>query len=97
MDWKKYITPVVIVAIITALVGVIYTTMAADLKEKADNKTIQMYILQQEKKDDVTQKANELKQQELDIKQKELDIQQRQLELKQQELDTKMRIYHPGG
>lgn len=97
MNWKKYITPAVIVAVIMALVGVIWNTMAADLKEKADNQTIQMYIIQQEKKDDAQQKANELKQKELELKQKELDIQQRQLELKQKEVETKIEIYHPGG
>lgn len=97
MNWKKYITPAVIVAIIIALVSVIYNTMAADLKEKADNQTIQMYIIQQEKKDDAQQRANELKQKELELKQKELDIQQRSLELKQKEVETKVEIYHPGG
>ena len=97
MDWKKFIQPAVIVAVITALVGVIYTSMASDLKEKADNQTIQMYILQQEKKDEITQKANELKQKELEIKQKDLEVRQRELELKQRELDTKMNILRPPG
>jgi uncharacterized membrane protein YhiD involved in acid resistance len=96
MDWKKFITPAVIVIIISALVGVIYSTMAADLKGKADNQTIQMYIMQQEKKDDLVKETLKEQQKANELKQKELDIQQRTLELKQRETETKVRIYHPG-
>lgn len=49
--WKKYITPGVIVVIIMGLVGFIANSFSEELKEKADNKTLQMYIMQQEKKD----------------------------------------------
>jgi len=49
--WKKYITPGVIILIVTGLIGFIANGFSEDLKEKADNKTLQMYIEQQEKKD----------------------------------------------
>jgi len=96
MNWKKIITPAIIIAIITALVGVIYNSMASDLKGKADNQTIQMYIMQQEKKDDLVKETLKEQQKANELKQKELDIQQRTLELKQREIETKVRIYHPG-
>ena len=96
MTWKKFITPAIIVVIISALVGVIYSTMAADLKGKADNQTIQMYIMQQEKKDNIVKESLKEQQKANELKQKELDIQQRTLELKQREIETKVKIYHPG-
>ena len=89
MNWKKFITPAVIVAVIIALVGVIYNGMAADLNEKADNKTIQMYILQQEKESERRDKLIEEQKKENALKQKELELKQRELELKQKELETK--------
>jgi len=68
MDWKKFITPAVIVMVITALIGVIYTGMASDIDEqkkkievlsekKVDNDTLKMLIEQQSKLTEMQQKA----------------------------------------
>lgn len=55
--WKKYLTPAIIVMIVMALVGFIANSFSEELKEKADNKTLQMYIIQQEKQKDLEQKS----------------------------------------
>ena len=79
--WKKYITPGIIVMIIMALVGFIANSFSEELKEKADNKTLQMYIMQQEKKD-----ASEIQQrkEQQEIERKSIDdkfmMQQRNIE-----------------
>ena len=79
--WKKYITPGIIVMIIMALVGFIANSFSEELKEKADNKTLQMYIMQQEKKD-----ASEIQQRKehQEIERKSIDdkfmMQQRNIE-----------------
>ncbi len=95
--FKKYITPAVIVMIVMALFGVIYNGMAADLEGKADNETIQMYIIQQEKKDTLERDQLKMQQKADELKQKELDLQQREMQLKQREMDTKINLFHPGG
>jgi hypothetical protein len=55
--WKKYITPAVIVLVIMTLLGFIANGFSEDLKAKADNQTLQMYIIQQEKRDALKEKA----------------------------------------
>ena len=55
--WKKYLTPAIIVVIVMGLVGFIANGFSEDLKEKADNKTLQMYIIQQEKQKELEQKS----------------------------------------
>ncbi|MBR9682660.1 MAG: hypothetical protein GOV02_03205 [Candidatus Aenigmarchaeota archaeon] len=89
MDWKKFITPGIIVVVIISLVGIIYNGLASELNEKADNKTIQMYILQQEKDSVRRDKFSEEQKKENELKQRELELKQRELELKQKELETK--------
>ena len=95
--WKKYVTPAAIVAIILGLLGAIYNGVASDLKGKADNETIQMYIMQQEKKDTLERDQFQMQQKRDDLKQKELDLKQREMQLKQKEMDTKINIFHPGN
>ncbi len=97
MDWKKFITPAAVVLIMMALLGAIYNSMASDLEGKADNETIQMYIIQQEKKDTLERDQFKMQQKADELKQKELDLQQREMQLKQREMDTKINLFHPGG
>ena len=66
--WKKYITPAVIVLVIMSLLEFIANSFSEDLKEKADNKTLQMYIIQQEKKDALKEKAKAEQQKAMDDK-----------------------------
>lgn len=90
--WKKYITPGIIALIIMGLVGFIGKGFSEDLKNKVDNKTIQMYIKQQEKQTEQRQKTNELKDKELTIEQEKIDIKVRELELKTKEVEVKIKI-----
>ena len=66
--WKKYITPAVIVLVIMTLLGFIANGFSEDLKAKADNQTLQMYIKQQEKKDELKEKSKIEQQKAVDDK-----------------------------
>lgn len=90
--WKKYITPGIIVVIIMGLVGFIANGFSEELKRKVDNKTIQMYIVEQGKQTIQQQKANELKDKELSIEQEKIDIKVREIELKTKEVEVKLKI-----
>lgn len=89
MDVKKFITPAIIIAIIMSLIGSIYNGIASELKDKADNQTIQMYIQLRDKELDEQKKANDLKQKELELRQRELELKQKELETKQNADDEK--------
>jgi len=91
MDWRKLITPVIVVAIIMALVGVIYNGIAADLSEKVDNKTMQMYILQKEKESERRDKLFEEQKKENALERREIELRQREIELNQREIKTKQK------
>ena len=51
-----------------SLMGFIANSFSEDLKEKADNQTLQMYIIQQEKKDALKEKSTAEQQKAIDEK-----------------------------